>query len=191
MRVSHWLVPALLAVPGELAGQAAPAAWTLAAGLDGIRFGAAARDTTAPAGSAVSLRPSGRVGAWVALQRAAGAWRVELALGWAGGNVEAGNEAVAIRDRTADLSRYRVSAGVERTVARVAAGELALTVSPLLDLWSLDGETRLRAGAECRLALRLPLGGAAIENRIGFGMSVRRWSQRMWTRGWRGNRSGR
>jgi hypothetical protein len=101
----------------------------------------------------------------VALQRAAGAWRVELALGWAGGNVEAGNEAVAIRDRTANLSRYRVSAGVERTVARVAAGELALTVSPAGPLVPRRRNPPA-GGRQCRLALRLPLGGAAIENRI-------------------------
>ena len=48
---------------------------------------------------------------------------------------------------------------------------MVLAVRPMLDLWSLDGETRVRAGAECGLGLRLPLGGAAIENRIGFGMS--------------------
>ena len=42
------------------------------------------------------------------LQRHLGRWALGLQLGWAGGEVEAYNEAVAIRDRTADLSRYRV-----------------------------------------------------------------------------------
>ena len=171
MRLVCWIVPVLLAAPGVLPAQSPPAPWTLTAGLDGMRFTAAARDTEAPAAEAAGLRPSGRMGARVALQRAAGAWRAELGLGWAPGNVEAANDAVAIRDRTADLSRFRVSAGVERTVARAGAGELAFAAGPILDLWSVEGDTRLRAGAACALALRLPLGAVALENRLGFGVS--------------------
>lgn len=171
MRSSRWLVPALLGLPCALAGQSAPGAWTVTAGVDAVRFGAAARDTVAPAESAVDLRPSGRVGLRMAVQRAVGRWRVEVALGWAGGNVEAGNEAVAIRDRTVDLSRYRVGLGLERALAHPGRTEVTLALRPSLDLWTLDGENRVRAGAECTLALRVPLGGAALEHRIGLGVS--------------------
>ena len=172
MRVSHWIFPALLAMPGPLQGQSDHPTWSVTLALEGVRFAAAARDTAAPAASAADLRPSGRVGVRLALRRAIGGWGVELAAGWAQGNVEAANEAVAIRDRTADLSRYRLAPGVERVLGRLGGGELALGASPTLDLWSLDGDTRLRVGAECGLALRLPVGRASVENRISVGVSA-------------------
>jgi hypothetical protein len=171
MQVRHWIVPALLLMPGAVWGQSAPAAWALSAGVDQIRFAPAAGATEAALGQAVNLRPNGRTGIRVALQRGGGPWRVEVSLGWAGGNVEAANEAVAIRDRTVDLSRYRLSAGLERTLTRAGGGELALALLPTLDLWSLDGESRIRAGGECGLTLRLPLGSALLENRMAFGVS--------------------
>jgi hypothetical protein len=171
MRVPRWILPALLAVPEAVWGQSAPPGWALIAGVDHIRFAAAAGTSEAALDPAVHLRPNGRTGIRVALQRGSRSWRVEVSLGWAGGNVEAANEAVAIRDRTVDLARYRLATGLERLLARPGGGELALALRPTLDLWSLDGENRPRAGAECGLALRLPLGAALVENRIAFGVS--------------------
>ena len=62
MQVRHWIVPALLVAPGVARGQSAPAAWALTAGVDQIRFAAAARATEAAPGQAVNLRPNGRTG---------------------------------------------------------------------------------------------------------------------------------
>ena len=146
--------------------------WSLSVGLEGLRYGATARDTTAEPASAVDLRPSGRIGVRAGLHRNLGAWGVGLALGWAQGSVEAANEAVAIRDRTADLSRYRTGLVVERRLARVGAGIVALEVTPALDLWALDGETRMRTGIEAGLTLRVPLSGVAVEHRLIAGLSA-------------------
>jgi hypothetical protein len=44
-------------------------------------------------------------------------------------------------------------------------------LAPTLDLWAVDGESRVRAGAEARLVLRVPLGAFELENRIGVGFS--------------------
>jgi hypothetical protein len=40
-----------------------------------------------------------------------------------------------------------------------------------VDLWSVTGDSRPRAGAEGRLVLRLPMGAVELENRIGVGLS--------------------
>ena len=42
---------------------------------------------------------------------------------------------------------------------------------PTLDLWSVQGDGRGRAGAEARLAVRVPLGAVELENRISAGLS--------------------
>ena len=171
MSPRHWMLLTLLLVPGVSAAQGDRSAWTVTAGLDHLRFSVAARDAAAGSAEAVHLRPTSRAGARVAIGRGHGPWRVELGIGWAVGHVEAANEAVAISDRTLDLSRYRLAFGVERAVARAGSGELALAAGPTLDLWSLDGENRTRAGLECALTLRLPLGGALLDHRVGVGVS--------------------
>jgi hypothetical protein len=146
--------------------------WTVTAGLEGSRFAATARDTTLLADAAVQLRPSGRIGVRVAVQRRIGHWAVGAALGWAEGDAEASNGAVAIRDRTVDLSRYRVAVGLERTVARMGVATLAVELSPTLDLWTVAGESRTCPGLESGLMLRMPLGGVAAEQRLAFGFSA-------------------
>ena len=168
MRQSHWIVLTLLLLPCGLYGQTG---WTLTAGLDGMRFAAAAHDPGAPPTSAVDLRPSSRIGGRLALQHTSEDWRVELGMGWAAGGVEARNDVFAIRDRTANLSRYRLAAGIERRLTGIAAGELALGAGPALDLWSVAGDHRLRLGGIVALVVRLPLGGLALENRLAVGVS--------------------
>ena len=163
------LLPLML-LAGPLAAQS-PAGWTLTVGVEGLRFAGAAHDTLGPEDAAVTLRPSGRIGGRVELQRHLGRWALGLQLGWAGGEVEAYNEAVAIRDRTADLSRYRVGVGLERHLAAVGVGEIGLALIPALDVWTVDGETRTRGALELALALRLPVGGVALEQRLAVGLS--------------------
>ena len=168
MRPSLRTVFLLCLLPSGLSGQSP---WSLTAGLDGMRFAAAARDPGALPSSAVDLRPSGRIGGRLTLQRASGAWRAELGVGWAPGGVEVRNDALAIRDRTADLSRYRVGAAIERRLTGSAAGELALGAGPALDLWSVAGDHRLRLGGVVALMVRLPLGRLALENRLAVGVT--------------------
>jgi hypothetical protein len=167
--VSTTLLAACLSA-GPLTAQA-PSRWSWSLGLEGLRFGAGAQDTVAESGSAVALRPSGRIGARLGVHRALGSWTAGLTIGVAQGNVEAANEVVAIRDRTADLSRYRAGVAVERRLARPRQGHLSFGVEPSLDLWSLDGETRTRAGLQAGLTLRLPLGTLELEQRIIVGVS--------------------
>jgi hypothetical protein len=85
--------------------------------------------------------------------------------------VEASNDAVSIRDRTADLSRYRAALVVGRRLTRVGAGSVSVELEPTLDLWSLDGETRTRAGVQGGLTLRVPFGPLELEQRLVAGLS--------------------
>jgi hypothetical protein len=167
----------VLAVPsGAVAQSGAPAApwaggWWLALGGEGTWFSSIASTTDAPPEATAEIRPARRTGVHVAIARGFGDWRAQLELGWAQGDAEAGNEAVSVRDKTLDLSRYRLAPGVERRVAGVGAGELAIGVAVPLDLWRASGNTRPRLGAEGRAALRLPLGKLALENRLAVGVS--------------------
>lgn len=161
---------------GAVAQAAAPAAtwasgWWLAVGGDGTWFSSIASTTDAPPEATAEIRPTRRTGVHVAIARGLGDWRAQLELGWAQGDAEAGNEAVSVRDKTLDLSRYRLAPGVERRVAGLGAGELAVGLAVPLDLWRASGNTRPRLGAEGRVALRLPLGKLALENRLVVGLS--------------------
>jgi hypothetical protein len=78
---------------------------------------------------------------------------------------------VSVHDLTSDVTRYRLAVAVGRRLVRVGLGAAAVELVPTLDLWSLGGENRSRAGAEGRLVLRVPLGGVELEHRIGLGVS--------------------
>ena len=69
------------------------------------------------------------------------------------------------------MSRYRLAIGIARRVASAGSGVIAVALAPTLDLWAVDGDNRVRAGAEGRLVLRVPLGAVELENRIGVGFS--------------------
>jgi hypothetical protein len=158
--------------PASLRAQATPPArWSLTVAAEGVRFGQTARERLEVSGGRIGLRPSGRIGGHVAIERSFGPWRVHLGAGWAGGDAEATNEAVSIRDKTLDLSRYRVAPALERRIAALGGGELAAGLGPTIDLWRSGGDTRPRLGIEARAAVRLPLGRMALENRVAFGLS--------------------
>lgn len=164
------LALAVALAPASLAAQIPTRPnWSLTLAADGIRFGQAAREreNSRPIG----LRPSGRIGSRVTLERSIGAWRAQMEVGWAAGHAEAATDAVAVRDKTLDLSRLRLAPTLERRVAAPAAGELAIGLAPTLDLWRVDGDTRLRPGLEARAAVRVPLGRVALENRLALGVS--------------------
>lgn len=162
-----------LFVPAVLAGQGVPkpGGWSFAIGADGMRFGGTARDTAVPAESAADLRPSGRAGLHLMLERSFGDWRVQLETGMAEGNAEVANHTVVVRDKTLELSRYRLAMGLERRVTALGRGELAVALAPTLDLWRASGESRVRLGGEFRAAVRVPLGRVVLENRLAAGIS--------------------
>ncbi len=167
------LAAAFVLIPNTSAGQDIPGfqGWSLTVGGDGLRFGPTARDRTVPQQSAADLRPSGRAGVRATLARSLGAWRLQLEAGLARGSAEVTNQVVAVRDKTLDLSRYRLSPALERRAAGLGPGELAVALAPTLDLWRAGGNNRLRLGVECRVAVRVPLGGLALENRVSLGLS--------------------
>jgi hypothetical protein len=169
----HLVFLLLLARPAILPAQdSGPAAgWSLTLGGEGMRFGRVARDTAVPADRESDLRPNGRAGLRAMLARTVGAWEVQLELGWAQGDAEVSSPVLTVRDRTLDLSRYRLAPGLERRAGRVGAGELAVGLAPTLDLWTAGGESRFRLGLEGRVALRVPLGRMALENRLALGLS--------------------
>jgi hypothetical protein len=172
MRLRSSLLLALLAAAPPTAAQT-PAdhdGWHLGGGVDALRFGQVVVTDAAP-GVAAELRPSGRLAVHVRLGRSSGAWDVSIEANWADGHVEARNDIVSISDRTADVSRYRLALALGRRLAAIGSGSLGVELAPTLDLWSVTGESRLRAGAEGRLALIVPLGTVELEHRIGFGLS--------------------
>ncbi len=120
---------------------------------------------------AAEVRPSGRPAIHLSVGREYRSWRLDLEAGWAGGHIEAGNDALSIQDRTSDVSRYRLAIGIARRIASAGNGTIGVALAPTLDLWAVDGDSRVRAGAEGRLVLRVPLGSVELENRIGVGFS--------------------
>ena len=172
MRLHCVILLALLAAPPPSAAQAPadPSGWRLGGGVDGVRFGHVALSEAVP-GVAAEIRPSPRAGAWLSAMHAGTEWRFAIELAWAGGYIEAGNDVLAVQDRTAAVSRYRIAAGLGRKVASLGVGRVEVTLAPTLDLWRVAGESRARAGAEGRIGLRVPLGSVELENRMGFGLS--------------------
>jgi hypothetical protein len=161
------LVPA--SAPAQ--GPALPSGWTFTLGADGLRFGRTALDTAVAEERAADLRPSRRVNLRATVARSFGRWRAQLEAGWAGGGPEVNNAAVSARDKTLDLSRLRFGALLERRASALGAGELALALGPTLDLWRAAGDNRVRFGLEGQVAVRVPLGPVALENRVTAGLS--------------------
>jgi hypothetical protein len=172
MQLRSSLLLALLAAAPPTAAQMPTDhdGWHLGGGVDALRFGQVVVTDAAP-GVAAELRPSARMAVHLRLGRSAGPWDVSIEANWADGHVEARNDVVSISDRTADVSRYRLGLGVGRRFAAIGSGALAFELAPTVDLWSVDGESRVRVGAEGRLVLLVPLGAVELEHRIGFGLS--------------------
>jgi hypothetical protein len=172
MRLHPSLLLSLLAAAPPIAAQmpADDTGWHLGGGVEAVRFGHVAVTEAAP-GVATEVRPTGRPAIHLSVGRKYGSWGLDLEAGWAGGHIEAGNDALFIQDRTSDVSRYRLAIGITRRVASAGSGVIAVGLAPTLDLWAVDGDSRVRAGAEGRLVLRVPLGAVELENRIGVGLS--------------------
>lgn len=165
------LLLAVVSPPGAAQGVPRPRGWSVAVGAERIRFNSVARDTAAPAEQEAELRPSSRGGLRITLDRAFGPWRVQLEAGWAEGATDIALGSLVVNDETLDLSRYRLAPGVERKLTGVGSGELAAALVPTLDLWRVDGQSRLRPGLEGRLTVRVPLGAVELENRLAAGLS--------------------
>ena len=172
MRLHPTLLLSLLAAAPPLPAQvpARGSGWSLGAGVEAVRFGHVARSQAAP-GAAAEVRPSARPAFHASIGRSHGSWSLELEAGWAGGHIEAGNDVLSVQDRTSKVSRYRLAFGIGRRVADAGPGTVVAALAPTLDLWSVAGDSRVRAGAEARLVLRIPLGTVELENRIGVGFS--------------------
>ncbi len=173
MRLPQVIVLALLlAGPAAAQSHPGPARWSFALGAGALHFSAVARDTLAPPGAAARLRPSGRLGLHLALARRLGPWEAAVEIGWARGHAEAGNTAVSIHDKSADLSRYRVVPSLGRRLAGIGPAEANLALGATMDLWTVEDATRARLGGEIRLALRFPMGTTAeVENSAAVGLS--------------------
>jgi hypothetical protein len=172
MRLHPSILLSLLAAAPPTAAQTQTGytGWHLGGGVEAVRFGHVAVSEAAP-GVAAEVRPSGRPAIHISAGRRYGSWGLDLEAGWAGGHIEAGNDALSIQDRTSEVSRYRLAIGIARQIASVGNGTIGIALAPTLDLWAVDGDSRVRAGAEGRLVLRVPLGSVELENRIGAGVS--------------------
>ena len=173
MRLRFSLLLPLLAATPPTAAQA-PAVhdgWHLGAGVDALAFGHVAVSDADP-GAAAEVRPSGRAALRLTVGRTAGPWDLSLEAGWADGEIEIGNDVLSVRDLTSDVTRYRLSFAVGHRLTVLNASRLGVELAPTVDLWSLAGDTRPRAGVEGRVVLSVPLGGVDLENRIGVGFSA-------------------
>jgi hypothetical protein len=172
MRLHRSFLLSLLAAARPTAAQtpASPPGWHLGGGIEAVRFGHVAVSQAVP-GVAAEIRPSARPAVHLSVGRTIGPWRLDLEAGWAGGHIEAGNDLLSIQDRGSDVSRYRLALGIARRIAATGSGLLEIALVPTLDLWSVDGDGRVRAGAEGRLAVRVPLGTVELENRLSAGVS--------------------
>lgn len=166
------LLLSLLAAAPPIAAQisAATAGWYLGGGVEAVRFGHVAV-SEAESGVPAEFRPSGRRAVHLSVGLQVRRWGFDLEAGWAGGHIEAGNDAISIHDKTSDVSRYRLAIGITRRLAAAGNGAIGVALAPTLDLWTVAGEGRVRAGAEARLLLRVPLGAVELENRVGVGLS--------------------
>ena len=173
MRLPPWLIATtLLVLPTlSLAQAVAPPGWELGILLESVRFSRGLVDAAAPSDVAAGLRPSAGTALALTLARSGPAWRGELVAGWAGMRPQADNEGVAVLDRTTHLTRMRLGAALERSLFGIGTGSLALGVGPTLDWWRVVGEDRVRVGGSALVALRLPLGTWALDNRLGLGVS--------------------
>jgi hypothetical protein len=151
-------------------GHTAP--WRFGVLVESLHFSRSLIDGSAPASEAAGLRPSGGVGLGVAVARAGPSWRAEVTATWAGVRPQADNASVAVTDKTARLTRWRLGAAAERRLGAVGTGMLGLGAGPALDWWRIAGESRVRIGGQAALALRLPLSGWELENRLGVGVSA-------------------
>ncbi|HEY7505107.1 MAG TPA: hypothetical protein VH700_13475 [Gemmatimonadales bacterium] len=172
MRLCFSLLISLLAAAPPTAAQtlAEEDGWHLGGGVDALRFGHVAVSDGQP-GAGARVRPSSRAGLRLGVGRTAGPWDLAAEAGWAEGEIEIGNDVLSVRDLTSDVTRYRLSLAVGHRLATVGTGRLVVELAPTMDLWSVTGDGRPRAGAEGRLVLRLPLGALELENRIGAGLS--------------------
>jgi hypothetical protein len=165
------LLPLLAAAPPVSAQVSAPIkGWHLGAGVEAVRFGHIAISDVLPEQD-TEVRPTSRPAFWISAGRAVGDWRIGLEAGWAGGHLEAANDEVLLQDLVSEVSRYRLALGIGRRIAAVGTGVVELAIVPLVDFWSIAGDGRVRAGAEARAVVRVPLGSVELENRIGIGVS--------------------
>jgi hypothetical protein len=144
--------------------------WRLGGGIEAVRFGHVAVSQAVP-GVPAEVRPTPRPALHLTVGRAMGHWRVDLETGWAGGYLEAGNDVLAVQDKGAQVARYRLGLAIARRVATTGSGTIELALMPTLDLWSVDGDGRVRAGAEGQMVLRVPLGAVELVNRLSAGLS--------------------
>lgn len=172
MRLHRGILLSLLACASPTAAQspAGHPGWHVGGGVEALRFAHVAVSQAAP-GVAAKVRPSARPAVHLAIGRGVGPWGLELEAGWAGGHVEIGNEVVSVQDRQADVSRYRVALAIARRIASTGSGFIEAALAPTLDVWSVQGDGRARAGAEGRLILRALLGAIELENRLSAGLS--------------------
>ncbi len=161
----------LLLIPAALTAQRPASRWTLALGLARESFGGASRDTSTLSGTNVRVLPSSRLAAELGLGRRLGPWDLALAAGYASGSLRARTDALVLDDRTTPVRRYRMAIQIGRRIARLGENAVHFVGGPTLDHWTTSGlGDRTTLAARAGVALRIPLGGMELENRVLFGV---------------------
>jgi hypothetical protein len=179
MRRPVLLVSLALLFPVLLSAQHPARRWALTISLARESFRGASRDTSSIPGTEVQVYPTSRLATEVGLSRYFGVWDVTLSAGYASGDLRAKTDLLVLDDRTTSVNRYRGALLLSRRVTRIRQAGLLLSGGPVLDHWTTTGlGDRTTIGARVGLALRVPLGGVELENRVLFGLGPSPFNRR-------------
>lgn len=167
-------LPALVPSPAAAQGR-----WLIGIGISRDVFTGGSDDTTSVPGTRLEVAPAPRTALEVGLTRSAGAWELGLQLGHASGHLRAKTDALILEDRTAGVTRWRVSVLGARRLASLDRVSLFLQAGPAIEYWESGGiGNRTTLSGRAGLAIRASLGRVSFENiaTVGIGGSPFRQS---------------
>ncbi len=173
------LILLALLLPTTLVAQRPGPRWALLLNVARESFGGASSDTSTIPGTTVEVYPASRLATEIGLVRRIGDWEVAFTAGYASGDLRARTDRLVLDDRTTSLKRYRGSLLLGRRLLALRAADLRLMAGPVLDHWTATGlGDRTAFGGRIGVALRIPLGRVALENRALFGVSPSPFNRR-------------
>lgn len=151
----HRLTATLAIVGLTFVPRSAVAQWGLSGEIGVARFGGTSRDT-----GGIRVAPYRPTTFTVRLDRALGPTRVEFAALYAKTGFAGEQDNVAIVQYDAG-SLWELAPGVSVRVARFGVGaEARLEAGPVVDLWTVDRDTRTRLGGRAAAAVEWPIARA-------------------------------
>jgi hypothetical protein len=153
--------------------------WLIGLGISRDAFTGGSDDTTTIPGTRLEVAPAPRTAVELGLSRSAGPWELGLQLGHASGHLRAKTDAVILEDRTAGVTRWRVSVLGARRLASLDRVSLFLQAGPAIEYWESGGiGNRTTLSGRAGFALRASLGRISFENLATVGIGGSPFRQR-------------